>query len=154
MSVLLEVVANYEVIDEYLAIVEQRALQSGDENTFNRANRARQLNDQAYFLYLFTRFEAEVSSAVEDLLARRTDAAIAWTEQRIWQAWSRVRVSDIAFLSKMEVLTDKRRADYATAKRYHDGRNRIAHGGDWDVPFSIPDIGHDMNDLVQRFVTT
>ena len=54
----------------------------------------------------------------------------------------------------MEVLTDKGRGDYATAKEYYDGRNKIAHGGEWEAQFFIPDVAQAMHDLVKRFVRT
>jgi len=153
MSVFLEVAGQYAVADVAFAEVEQKAFQDNDDTAFDQAGRARQHNDQAYFLYLFTRFEAAVNAATEALLATRLASASPWSERRIWQAWSRVPVRDIALLSKVEVLTDKGRQDYRTVKEYYEGRNTIAHGGMWQAQFVVPNVAQTMNDLVQRFAT-
>jgi len=152
MSVFLEIADQYAVADAAFADVEQQAFKADDDAAFDRAIKARQRNDQAYFLYLFSRYEAEVNSATRTLLATRMDPALEWLERRIWQTWSRVPVRDIALLAKVEVLTDKGRVDYATAKQYYDGRNRIAHGEDWETQFFVPDVAQTMHHLVRRFV--
>jgi hypothetical protein len=152
MSVFLEIAARYAVADAAFVAVEQKAFQNNDDVAFDQAGLARQHNDQAYFLYLFSRFEAEVNVASEALLAERLASTAGWSERRIWQAWSRVPVRDIAFLSKVEVLTDKGRRDYAAIREYYDGRNTIAHGGVWEAQFFVPNVAQSMNDVSQRFV--
>jgi len=154
MSIFLEVAAHYAVADAALGAEEQKAFHTDDDAAFDQAIKARQRNDQAYFLYLFTRFEAEVDAAVVALLVTRAGSSSPWLERRVWQAWSRVPIRDIAFLSKVEVLTDKGRNDYARAKEYYDGRNTIAHGGDWEAQFVVPNVAQTMHDLVQRFEIT
>jgi hypothetical protein len=154
MSVFLEIAGHYAVADAAFAAAEQKAFQDNDEAAFDQAGQARQRNDQAYFLYLFTRFEAQVNASSELLLAERLAATATWSERRIWQAWSRVPVREIAFLSKVEVLLDKGQQDYATIKEYYDGRNTIAHGGVWQVQFFVPNVAQTMNDLRQRFATS
>jgi hypothetical protein len=152
MSIFLEIAAQYAMADAVFADAERQAYQADDEAAFDNAGRARQRNDQAYFLYLFTRFEAEVNTSIETLLSGRLSSTAAWSERRIWQAWSRSPVRDIAFLSKMEVLTDKGRNDYATARQYYEGRNTIAHGQDWEVQFFLPTVAQNMDEIAQRWV--
>jgi hypothetical protein len=152
MSIFLEIATQYAVADGVFADAEQHAYQADDDAAFDNARRARQRNDQAYFLYLFTRFEAEVNTSIETLLSGRLSFTAAWSERRIWQAWSRSPVRDIAFLSKMEVLTDKGRNDYATAKQYYEGRNTIAHGQDWEVQFFLPTVAQVMDEIAQRWM--
>jgi hypothetical protein len=154
MSAFLEIADQYAVADSAFAVAEQRAFEADDEVAFDCTGRERKRNDQAYFLYLFTRYEAEVNSATEMLLAARATSSVAWSERRIWQAWSRGPISDIALLSKVEVLTDKGRNDYAKTKEYYDGRNTIAHGRDWEEQFFVPTVAQNMDEIVQRFVTT
>jgi hypothetical protein len=154
MSVFLEIAGNYAVADAAFAAVELNAFQDDEDTAFDQAGLARQHNDQAYFLYLFSRFEAAVNASSETLLATRLASIPTWSERRIWQAWSRGPVSEISFLSKVEVLTEKGRQDYTTIKDYYGGRNTIAHGGVWQVQFFIPNVAQTMNDLLQRFATS
>jgi hypothetical protein len=153
MSVFFEIAAQYAVADAAFAQAEQNAFRDNDDAAFDRAGKARQHNDQAYFLYLFTRYEAAVNSATDVLLNAPLASTTPWSERRVWQAWARVPIPDIALLSKVEILTDKGRQDYAIAKQYYDGRNTIAHGGILQDQFFVPSIAQTMHDLVERFVT-
>lgn len=154
MSVFLDIADQYRITDAALADRERSAFHADDDQAVDRAVKARRRNDQAYVLYLFTRYEAEVNAAIETLLAIRKSAATPWAERRVWQAWARTAVQDIALLSKVEVLTDKGRTDYAAAKTYYEGRNTIAHGEDWENPFFVPTVAQDMHDMVGRFIVT
>jgi hypothetical protein len=148
-----DIADDYEIIDGGFAVAEHQAYEADDEAAFDRAGHARTHNDQAYFLYLFTRFEFEVAAAFEAIAAAGLSAA-AWQERRVWQAWARGSGRDIGFLAKVEVLTDKGRPDYAAIKRYYDGCNTIAHGRVWDEEFSVPAVAQDMTGLVGRFART
>jgi len=152
MTVFLEIKAQHALADAAFAAAEQKAFDDNNDLEFDSAIRARQRNDQAYFLFLFTRLEHAVNAAVETLLAARLFATPAWSERRIWQAWARGPVRDVWLLSKVEVLTDKSHPDYAQIKEYYDGRNKIAHGGIWEAQFFIASIAQTMHDIVQRFV--
>ena len=153
MSVFLEIADQYAVADAAFADAERKAFQDNNDAEFDRAGRARQLNDQAYLLHLFTRYEAAVNSATETLLDAQRGSGTPWSECRIWQAWSRVPVRDIAFLSKVEVLTDKGRTDYARAKEFYDGRTSLLTRL-LAVQFFLPDVAQRMHDMVRRFVTS
>jgi len=154
VSVFTDIANTYQATYSVLDAAELQAYEDDDEDAFYGAVQARQHHDQAYFLYLFTRFEAEVNAAFEAIAAAGLSAATAWQERRVWQAWARGSGRDIGFLSKVEVLTDKGRPDYATIKRYYDGRNTIAHGRVWDEEFSVPAVAQDMTGLVGRFART
>jgi hypothetical protein len=153
MGLFLEIAQQYQLADAAFAAGEQDALDKDDEAAFDQAGDARMRNDQAYFLYLFTRLEAAVNEATEALLAARLAASAVWAERRIWQAWSREGVRKVAFLSKVEVLTDKGQQHYAEIKEYYDGRNDIAHGGVWEAQFFVPSVAQSMSDLVRQFAT-
>ena len=71
MSVFLEIANNYAVADAAFAAAELNAFQDDDDTAFDQAGLARQHNDQAYFLYLFSRFEAAVNASSAALLATR-----------------------------------------------------------------------------------
>ena len=86
MSVFLEIADYYAVADAAFAAVEQQAFQNDEDTAFDQAGVARQHNDQAYFLYLFSRFEATVNTASQTLLVQRRASTVTWSERRIWQA--------------------------------------------------------------------
>ncbi len=154
MSIFIEISGYYADADASFAAAEQQAFLINDDTAFDAAGKARKCNDQAYFLYLFTRLEAEVDATVGKLLVARTGSSVPWSDRRVWQAWSRNQIQDIALLSKVEVLTDKGRTDYAQIKQYYDERNKIAHGGVWQSQFFIPNVAQTMTDIVTRFTVT
>lgn len=150
MTIFSDLADQWQIADDAFSALEQAAFAALDDNAFDNASEQRKRNDQSYFLYLFTRFEAEVNSAVK-LIVQNRITGITWQERRIWEAWSRVGVEDVHFMSKVEVLTDKSRADYATIKEYYDGRNEVAHGGTWSEQFVIPAIARRMDALCGLF---
>jgi hypothetical protein len=153
MSIFSDIAAQWQIADDAFSRLEQAALASDDDPGFDAAVEQRQRNDQAYFLYLFTRFEDAVNSAASVVIANRTSGG-AWADSRIWQAWSSRGVKEIPFLSKVEVLLDKSRREYGAVKRYYDGRNDIAHGGIWSEQFVIPTIATMLEAFSAAFVTS
>jgi len=151
VSVFDDIANNHLATNSVFEAAEEQAYEDSDEAAFDRAGQARKDNDQLYFLYLFTRFELEVTAAFEVIAAAGLSPATQWQERRVWQAWLRGSARDIGFLSKVEILTDKGRPDYAAIKRYYDGRNTIAHGRVWDEQFSVRAVAQDMAGLVSRF---
>ena len=151
MKAFADIAEQYARADAALAEWEQDAYRREDEDEFDRAARARQRNDQAYFLYLFTRFEAEVNVAIRMLLASRASTGVAWSDRRTWQDWARGPVPEIALLAKIELLVDKGGPDYAFAKLTYAGRNTIAHGSEWEAQFFVPDVAARMTDVAGRF---
>jgi hypothetical protein len=150
MTIFSELADEWQIADDAFSVLEQAAFSALDDGAFDTANEQRKRNDQAYFLYLFTRFEAEVNKAVKVLIQNRV-TGIGWPERRIWEAWSRRGVDDVPFMSKVEVLTDKSRADYATVKEYYDGRNEVAHGGVWSEQFVIRAVAQRMEAICHSF---
>jgi hypothetical protein len=153
MTIFLDISSQYSLAAAPFEQAEQRAFDANDDLAFDLASKQRRHNDQAYFLYLFTRFESEVNQAVQKLLAIRVTGQ-PWPERRVWEAWSRVDIKDIHFLSKVEVLTDKSRTDYRDVKEFYEARNRIAHGDELEDQFVVPAVAQQMDAIVLNFVMT
>lgn len=90
----------------------------------------RKLNDQAYFLFMFTRLEERINSKVKALLAEKTTTITNYRNQRVWQILSDRNTSKrLHFKEKLSLLLIFGSADYTLVLRYYDQRNTIAHGG-------------------------
>jgi hypothetical protein len=150
MTIFTDIAAQYILADSAFAQGEQAAFDANDDAAFDLASAQRRHNDQAYFLYLFTRFENAVNRAVDALLAIRL--GVPWAERRIWEAWSRVEIRDIHLLSKIEVLIDKSTAEFRDVHSYYRARNLIAHGEDWESEFLVTFVAHRMDAIVTNFV--
>jgi hypothetical protein len=154
VSIFSEIVDQWTIAETALSDIESHAFANDDDALFDKANEMRKRNDQAYFLYLFTRFEAAVNEAVLIVRDNRTVPTIPWSERRIWETLSKREVKDVAFLTRVEILIDKSRTEYSKVKSYYEGRNKVAHGGVWDEQFVIPAIASAMENLTQTFPTT
>ncbi|MCK1390110.1 hypothetical protein [Bradyrhizobium sp. 1] len=154
MSIFSDINDQWIAADNAFSAVESRAFASDDDVLFDKASEMRKRNDQAYFLYLFTRFEAAVNDAVMVVRDNRILPTIAWSERRMWETLNRREIKDVAFLTRVEILIDKSRSEYATVKAYYEGRNKVAHGGIWEEQFVIPAIATTMELLVQTFPTS
>jgi hypothetical protein len=154
MSIFQDIAAQYTLADKPFGDAVQAAFDADDDAAFDAANLQRKHNDQAYFLYLFTRFEREVNVAVTQLLSVRAAGSLPWADKRIWDAWARTDIERIWFLSKVEVLTDKGRMDYRDVQEYYDARNTIAHGDDVTGSVAILAVAQKMHDIVSRFILT
>ena len=151
MSIFSEIADQWTIAETALSALEAQAFATNDEPLFDKAGEMRKRNDQAYFLYLFTRFEAVVIDAVLLVRDNRTAQTIPWPDRRIWETLRRREVRDLQFLMKVEILIDKSGPRYANVKSYYDGRNKVAHGGVWDEQFVIPAIAAEMEALAQAF---
>jgi hypothetical protein len=153
MSIFADIADQWQIADDTFSALEQAAFAANDDQNFDAAMEQRRRNDQAYFLFLFTRFEDTVNKAASVVIGNRISGA-NWTDRRIWEAWSRRGVEQVPFLSKVEVLLDRSLHYYGLIKSYYDGRNDIAHGGIWSEQFVIPVIGRTLESISGSFPIT
>ncbi|MFZ0507289.1 MAG: hypothetical protein WAM29_04140 [Methylocella sp.] len=152
MGIFVEIADQWQIAENAFSALEQVAFAANDDASYDAADEQRKRNDQAYFLYLFTRFEGAVNHAVTIIIGNRVSGA-AWSDRRIWEAWSRQGISNVHFMSKVEVLTEKSLRHYAIVKEYYDGRNSVAHGGIWSEQFLIPEIAQMIENICKSFPT-
>jgi hypothetical protein len=149
MSVFLDIVEQHSITDVAFEVAIIAAYGANDDAAFDRAFAARELNDQAYFLFLFTRLEGEIDAAFERLVANKSVGP--WADVRAWQVWrDRDRVD---LMAKVELLLEKGRRECEELRSFHKARNLIAHGDQWKTKFAIPAVAQRMHDLVSAFVT-
>jgi len=152
-TVFMDIAEEWRNIDRFLMNYERLGIadQAGLETETLKIQRSR--NDQAYFLYIFTRFEKCVDEAVDHIVQNRTQDA-DWAERRIWQAWYGTSRRRPEFMRKVEILFDKNRNNFKTIQYYHKIRNEIAHGGEWTEQLAIPQVAEAIDSLVSDFPTT
>jgi hypothetical protein len=150
MSIFSDISDQWQIADEAFGALEHAAYAANDDPGYDAAGQQRKRNDQAYFLFLFTRFEDAVNEALDQII-KYLVSGVAWSDRRIWTAWSGKGTDKIHFLSRIEVLIDKSTHPYAHVKEYYDGRNEIAHGGVWAEQFVIPNIAIAMEKIIASF---
>jgi len=152
LSVFLDIIDQHARTDQNFEQSINDALAAVDDAAFDAAFESRSHNDQAYFLYLFTRLEAVINDSFEVLVTNR--AVGAWDIARPWLHFSEQKTQDIALLVKAAMLTQKGHQDWTKIQEYYRERNLIGHGRRWAQPLVIPSVSQDMHDIVSRFNIT
>lgn len=126
-----EVLAAYaDANDRTLAGIEA-ALGAGRDELVTALERRKRVNDQAFFLLLFARFE-DVVNLLADTLIRAGKRSDDPGLRRLWRTLddrNRNAIINMPFLDRLGLLLDKGDADFAEIKELYRQRNLIAHGG-------------------------
>lgn len=155
MGIYTDISDQWQIADDAFAARESAAFIADDDAAFDQASEQRKRNDQAYFLFMFTRFEQAVTDAAREVVKNRTSGS-AWQDARVWEAWKAIVLRDerhAHFMSKFEVLKDKSSHTYELIKGYYAGRNNIGHGGIYAEQFFIPEVAIFMDRVSASFPT-
>jgi len=102
-------------------------------------------NDQAYFLYFFTRLEDHITNQA-DLVIDRGMSLRSWKRRSPWRELHSLRTyKRLGLMSRVALLTEPGRRDYSIVKDYYTDRNIIAHGG--TATISMPTVISEMKRL-------
>lgn len=138
----------YSEIDSNYASLEIDARSKGQYRKEATFTLKRQLNDQAYFLFMFTRIEDRIRSLSDNLIDNKIAKLTDWKVKRTWEIiQTQKKNGSLHFLNRVTLLTQKGQADFNLIKMYYDQRNKIGHGGTFTIPISIPTVITDMNRL-------
>jgi len=138
----------YNEIDNTYASIEVKHRSFGHHKKEAEYFRKRQLNDQAYFLFMFTRIEDRVRNLSDNLIDNKVTALSDWKIKRTWEIINKQKSNDsLHFMNRVALLTQKGHDDYNLIQRYHDQRNNIGHGGAFTIAISIPTVIADMKRL-------
>lgn len=135
MNIFDEISSIYNDIDNIYAVAEANARSRGHYIKEKRMQRKRELNDLAYFLFMFTRLEGHITTVVNDLLTEKFDNLSRWSERRSWEV---LKSRKVALMDKVALLTPIGQSDYNLVKMYYEQRNKIAHGQAFTIPINIP----------------
>lgn len=128
--------------------VDQELTNSKDGGLVSEADiaRKRELNDHAYFLFMFTRFEDYVREESSQLIRQNSDPAHEWIHRRVWQLLPSNKTADQpSFMNRVALLIDKCTHHYEKIEKYYKLRNTIGHGGDFTTPISMPTVVKDFS---------
>lgn len=142
MSVFGELEKTYYELDGYLATLEFEASSRGHNRKEARYASLREKNDQAYFLYFFTRLEDHINEesdrAIEYGLGLST-----WRRRSPWRELKELsHRSRLPFMSRVALLVDPSTNPYGLVRTHYASRNAIAHGG--SARISMPTVVSEM----------
>lgn len=143
--------ALYHHIEDDYAALESAAVAAGNGVEKALYAEMRKLNDQAYFLFLFTRLEGHIRTVSEELIEHKLTTAA--NDQDRWP-WKLVKdlskVERLPFMERVALITTKGGTNYNKISEFYSHRNSIGHGGSFKGGVSeplIPDVILDIRNL-------
>jgi hypothetical protein len=138
-----DVLQTHAEVDGHLADLESRARSASRRTHWGTM---RVLNDHAYFMLVFGRFEQHINQQCDNLITRKT-ASPQWRRRRL-----RDGIDDLeryGFMRKVNLLLDRGRAESGRIRNiYQDIRCVIAHGGSNTLgPIVLPTLAAELRTL-------
>lgn len=148
MSVFKQLGEMYGEIDSYFARRELEAKTRGWLRKEKTWARKRELNDHAYFLFMFTRLEDRIREQSTKLIKAKQAGLSRWRQRSVWDILPKKKDSDLlSFRNRVALLVKKGSKDYNLVIDYYDVRNTVGHGGNFSSPISIPGVVDDFDRL-------
>lgn len=126
----------YNEMDNTHSIQEIQARTRGFHKKESEYSRKRQLNDQSYFLFMFTRLEDRIRTLSENLIDYKVATLTNWKNKRTWDILYK-RKDNIPLMDRVALLTKINGANYRLINNYYKQRNSIGHGGVFTIPINI-----------------
>jgi hypothetical protein len=136
----------YGEIDSTYAPIESEARKRRHTRKESEYYGKRQLNNQAYFLFMFTRMEDHIKELSNTLIDTKVGTITEWKSKRTWEILAK-RKDRMPLMDRVALLTEINAMDYNIIDRYYRQRNSIAHGGTFTVTIDIPTVIADMKRL-------
>lgn len=141
MSVFDELEALFKEIDNLYSNNEFEARTKGWSKKEQQYQRKRELNDQAYFLFMFSRLEDRIRTQSAKLIIKKQTSIQTWRQRAAWDILpSSSNDNYPPFRKRLALLTQKGASDYTLVSDYYKERNSIAHGGSFTRPISMPTV--------------
>ncbi len=100
----------------------------------------RELNDQAYFLFMFSRLEDRIRIQSTALIIKKQASIQSWRQRAAWDILPSSSNENYPFKKRLALVTQKGASDYNLVSDYYKERNSIAHGGSFTRPISMPTV--------------
>ena len=149
MSIFDELQAQYEEIDNQYSSLEFEVRTKGWSRKEQKYQRKRKLNDQAYFLFMFSRLEDRIRTQTSALIKKKKITIQSWRQRAAWDILPSSASADYPFKKRLALLTEQGGTDFNLVSDYYKERNSIAHGGSFTRPISMPTVIAQLKRLYQ-----
>ena len=147
MNIFDELAQQYYEIDNQYSTKEFEARAKGWNRKEEYWGRKRVINDEAYFLFMFTRLEGRIKQLSDALIISKKGSITHWKTRGPWDILPTGSNAKISFKNRLALLTDKSRSDFSLATRYYEDRNSLAHGGNFTRAVNMVTVINDMQRL-------
>jgi hypothetical protein len=140
MNIFDELEAQYNEIDNQYSSTEFEARRRGWTKKERKYQRKREINDQAYFLFMFSRLEDKIREESSKLIIKKKASISSWKHKAAWEILPDSPGAELHFKKRLALLVEKGTGDFNLVSDYYKERNSIAHGGNFNHPISMPTV--------------
>ena len=140
MSIFDKLESQYNEINNEYARMEFHAESKGWNKKEAEYRCKRELNDQAYFLFMFSRLEDRIRQQSAILITKKQNSITSWKQRGAWDILPNSANDEMPFKKRLALLTPKGGKDYNLIIFYYKERNSIAHGGHFISAISMPTV--------------
>lgn len=140
MSVFDELETQYNEIDQWYSSLEFQASSRGWARKERHYHKRREINDQAYFLFMFSRLEDRIREESAKLIQMKQGSISSWKQRAAWDILPNKPDDEFNFRNRLALLTKKGASDFNLVSEYYKERNSIAHGGNFTKSISMPTV--------------
>jgi len=149
MSIFDKLGEQYQEIDDLYVGIELEARSRGWHKKESLYQDKRVLNDQAYFLFMFSRLEDRIRAQSSKLIDKKRKTIRSWKQRAAWDILPTSPKADYPFKKRLALLVEQGSHDYNLIVDYYQERNSIAHGGSFTKPIVMPTVIHELKRLYQ-----
>jgi len=140
MRVFDELQSQYDDIDNEYSTIEFDARAKGWSQKESQYRRKRELNDQAYFLFMFSRLEDRIRTESAVLITKKKNSIHSWKQRAAWDILPSSARADFPFKKRLALLTEQGGGSFNLMVEFYKERNSIAHGGTFTRAISMPTV--------------
>jgi hypothetical protein len=130
MNIIDELGDIYNDFDNTYAAIEFEASARGWHRKEAKYQTKRALNDQAYFLFMFTRLEDKIKTLATQVIDYKSNLNYNYQNERAWQMLKQRNDRDkLNLMECVSFLVTYNSRDYHLIMRYKQQRDTLAHGG-------------------------
>ena len=150
MNLFDELEAQYNEIDRQYSSKEFEASRRGWNRKEEKYHRKRELNDQAYFLFMFSRLEDHIRLESSTLISKKQSSISSWKQRSSWDILPNSARGEMPFKNRLALLAQKGFQDYNLIIGYYKERNSIAHGGNFTSAINMPTVISEFKRLYKK----
>lgn len=126
MKLIDEIEDQFNGIDRYYYQKEFEASVRNYNRKVQHWQRQRELNTNAYFLFLITRLEDHLITESTKLILKKQATITHWKTRAVWD---NLDAANITYKKRVSLLTQHNSSEYQKIVNYYNYRNQLAHGG-------------------------
>lgn len=130
----------YNEIDASYSVQEFGAVVKGWKKKAQKYRDIRLINDQAYFVFAFSRLEDHIHTQCSKLIQKRQASTASHRSVSAWHIQDGTPGSRLALKKKIGLLMKSTDPDFSLLVDYYDERNNVAHGKAFSKPIAMPTV--------------